>query len=137
MSRATAGATLGAIGGILSARGYEVTREKTGRLWCDGACVAWTTGAGCDLILIQSVVDGIDATITRLPDAMREPTNKAATLSALAMECELRILLRRREAERLATYKRAMLAGYTCPGDGCKEPLCGNHSRPAEAHHAA
>ncbi len=136
MSRATAGATLGAIGGILGHRGYVVQRDRTagGRLWCDGACVARVCG---DLVWIESVVDGIDLMVTLLPNVVREPSAYTDTIKALAMECELRILLRRSEAERLATWKRAKLAGYTCPGDGCKEPLCGEHSRPAEVRHAA
>lgn len=136
MSRATAGATIGAIGGILGHRGYEVTRDRAagGRLWCDSACVARVVG---DLVQVESVVTGCDPTIELLPAAPREPTGYTTTLKAIAMECELRILLRRAEAERLATYKRLHLAGYACPGAGCKEPLCGEHSRPAEAHHAA
>ena len=136
MSRATAGATLGAIGGILGHRGYVVQRDRTagGRLWCDGACVARVVG---DLVQVEAVVTGCDPTIELLPAAPREPSAYTTTLKTIAMEVELRILLRRVESERLDTYKRLRLAGYTCPGDGCKEPLCGEHSRPAEAHHAA
>ena len=136
MSRASAGATLAAIGGILAACAYEVQRDRVGggRLWCDGACVARVVG---DLVQIEAVVTGCDPTIELLPAAMREPSAYVVTLKTIAMECRLRILLRREEAARLATYKRARLAGYTCPGDGCKEPLCGEHSRPAEVRHAA
>ena len=136
MSRATAGATLAAIGGILAACAYEVQRDRVGggRLWCDGACVARVVG---DLVQIESVVTGCDPTIELLPAVSREPSAYTTTLKAYAMECRLRILLRRSEAERLDTYKRAALAGHVCPGAGCKEPLCGEHSRPAEVRHAA
>lgn len=129
MSRTSAGACLGAIHGVLIARGIPVTRDRVGggRSWVEGACVACVSERR---VVVSRVVSFCDRVVEVLAEKVYEPTPYTPKIKAIAMEVEMRVHLNRAEQVKYDTWRRAKLAGHKC-GKDCRESLCGIHSRPA------